>query len=145
MINFKYDKNLVEKLLVEFNKEKVKEERLEISIVLSSNCGFISGFFGSIEEFKKILKILKIPCFVNNKKYGFHHSSMVEIETRFKRNLKYIEFKDPKIKILSNYSNEIYGRDNLKELMGKQIYNCVNFQKNVETVKNKVDLFIDVF
>ena len=145
MINFKYDRFLVEKLLFEFNKEKLVKERLDISIILSNNCGFISGDFLVIEEFKKILKMLKIPCFVNNKNYGFHHKSLAEIETRFKRNLKNIEFMDPKIKIISNYNNEVYRRENLKELMSKQIYNCVNFQKNIDKVKNEVDVFIDVF
>lgn len=76
---------------------------------------------------------------------AFHTPFMAEAAKEFGEELKNYSFEEPEIPLYSNYTAKLYGQDDPRELLGRQIENPVRWQQIVERMlASGVDTFIEV-
>jgi acyl transferase domain-containing protein len=90
------------------------------------------------------MRAFKIPSFVVNDKYAFHHSMLESVALDFSKKLSGFTFSDPEIKIISNYNNKYLTKQNVQESLTNQINHKIDFQANVMTALENCDAFVDV-
>jgi len=134
--------DLIEKILIE-NKEILKvqiaNDNSEGQIVLS----------GKAEDLEKLTQILKNNSIKNIKlpvSAPFHCDLMSKATKIMTDELKKLNFKNGKNKLISNVTaNEIKDPDELKNLLIKQIENRVRWRESViNMIKNDVNHFIEI-
>jgi len=134
--------DLIEKILIE-NKETLKvqiaNDNSEGQIVLS----------GKAEDLEKLTQILKNNSIKNIKlpvSAPFHCDLMSKATKIMTDELKKLNFKNGKNKLISNVTaNEIKDPDELKNLLIKQIENRVRWRESViNMIKNDVNHFIEI-
>lgn len=106
-------------------------------IVVSGEESELESFYNDIKE--KGGRV--IPLAVSG---GFHSPFMRKAGLNMGNELEKYNFKQPNMKLYSNYTGEVYG-ENIKELIVNQIYNPVLWQKVIENmIKDGIDTFIEV-
>jgi [acyl-carrier-protein] S-malonyltransferase len=106
-------------------------------IVIAGEESELESFYSDVKE--KGGRV--IPLAVSG---GFHSPFMKKAGLNMKEEIEKYNFKRPDIKLYSNYTGEVYG-ENMKELIVKQIYNPVLWQKIIENmIEDGIDTFIEV-
>ena len=106
----------------------------------------VSGFLNNIDKFSNYLTKLKIRNLKIPVSSPFHCKLMNKATKSMEKEIKKLNFNDPKIPIVSNVTANIT-KDNLEysELMIKQIEHRVRWRESIQFMaKNNVKKFVEI-
>lgn len=165
-LNFNDAANLVCKR-AEFMQESADEEKAKMAAILklsneevrnlaekydkvfpvNYNCPgqiVVAGAENELEAFYSDVKEKEgkvIPLAVSG---GFHSPFMNKASLKMKKELEKYNFKQPTMKLYSNYTGEVYGED-IKELIVKQVCSPVLWEKIIKNmIEDGIDTFVEV-
>lgn len=137
------------------SKEKIEEiltlarEKGVVEIAnYNTNKQIVIG--GEVEAVNYATELLKeagarraIPLKVSG---PFHTSLLEEASVKLEKELKNIDFNNPKVKVISNINAEfIEDKSNIRELLTKQVKSSVKWSETVEKMlDNGVNVFIEI-
>ena len=127
----------------------IKKEKLDL-ILANKNShtqGVLSGSTREILEAKKICKQKKIRAITLPVAAAFHSKLVNTAAIPFKKKVSLKIISPTLVDVLSNTTGKMYGKKDcdIKEVLGNQLANPVNFVDNIETMfKNNVSTFIEV-
>ena len=132
----------IERILIENQnnfKTQIANDNSDGQIVLS----------GRNKDLDQLMSVLKKNNIKNLKlavSAPFHCELMIKATEIMKKEIEKVEFKDAKIKLISNVTaNEIINKDELKKLLIKQIESRVRWRESIINMINKnVNHFIEI-
>lgn len=130
--------------------EKVCEETEGVVIIANYNCPgqvVISGEAKAVDHASETLTKLGAKRVIKLNVSGPFHSPMLqEAGEKLYESLKDINIKDPVVPYIANVTAEsINQKDNIRDLLAKQVYSSVKWQQSVETmIALGVDTFIEI-
>ena len=132
----------IERILIENQnnfKTQIANDNSDGQIVLS----------GRNKDLDQLMSVLKKNNIKNVKLHvsaPFHCKLMVKATEKMKKEIEKVEFKDAKIKLISNVTaNEIINKDELKKLLIKQIESRVRWRESIiNMINKKVNHFIEI-
>ena len=132
----------IERILIENQnnfKTQIANDNSDGQIVLS----------GRNKDLDQLMSVLKKNNIKNLKlavSAPFHCELMIKATEIMKKEIEKVEFKDAKIKLISNVTaNEILNKDELKKLLIKQIESRVRWRESIiNMINKKVNHFIEI-
>ncbi len=127
----------------------IKQEKLDV-ILANKNShtqGVLSGSTKEILRAKKICKQKKIRAVKLAVAAAFHSKLVNTAAIPFKKKVSLKIISPTPVDVLSNTTGKMYGKkdSDIKELLGNQLANPVNFVDNIKTMfENNVSTFIEV-
>ena len=127
----------------------IKQEKLDLVLANknSHTQGVLSGLTREILRAKKICKQKKIRAIELPVAAAFHSKLVNTAAIPFKKKVSSKKFSPTPVDVLSNTTGKMYGKkdSDIKQLIGNQLANPVNFVDNIETMfENNVSFFIEV-
>lgn len=105
----------------------------------------ISGESSVVSKVQEVLKEMKYRTIELNTSGPFHTAYMDEVAKNLSDYFTDIDFKNPKIPIIYNYSGDFKKNKDIKTLMSKQVNNTVQFKLSLERlIDEKPDLIIEI-
>ena len=123
------------------NMEKIKDicnlYDVEIANYNSPNQIVIGGIDEKIKQAKKVIleeeaALRVVELNVNG---AFHTSLFSKVKGQLANSLKKVTFNEPKIPVLSNTISKPFTKQNISEILAKQVTNPTYFAKNIESMK----------
>ncbi|MBB1110738.1 ACP S-malonyltransferase [Limosilactobacillus sp. pH52_RY] len=123
------------------NMEKIKDicnlYDVEIANYNSPNQIVIGGIDEKIKQAKKVIleeeaAFRVVELNVNG---AFHTSLFSKVKGQLANSLKKVTFNEPKIPVLSNTISKPFTKQNISEILAKQVTNPTYFAKNIESMK----------
>ena len=132
----------IERILIENQnnfKTQIANDNSDGQIVLSGRNKDLDQLMSVLK--KNNIKNVKLPVSA-----PFHCKLMVKATEKMKKEIEKVEFKDAKIKLISNVTaNEIINKDELKKLLIKQIESRVRWRESIiNMINKKVNHFIEI-
>ena len=132
----------IERILIENQnnfKTQIANDNSDGQIVLSGRNKDLDQLMSVLK--KNNIKNLKLPVSA-----PFHCKLMIKATEIMKKEIEKVEFKDAKIKLISNVTaNEILNKEELKKLLIKQIESRVRWRESIINMINKnVNHFIEI-
>ena len=132
----------IERILIENQNTfitQIANDNSDGQIVLSGRNKDLDQLMSVLK--KNNIKNLKLPVSA-----PFHCKLMIKATEIMKKEIEKVEFKDAKIKLISNVTaNEILNKDELKKLLIKQIESRVRWRESIINMINKnVNHFIEI-
>ena len=132
----------IERILIENQnnfKTQIANDNSDGQIVLSGRNKDLDQLMSVLK--KNNIKNVKLPVSA-----PFHCKLMVKATEIMKKEIEKVEFKDAKIKLISNVTaNEILNKDELKKLLIKQIESRVRWRESIINMIDKnVNHFIEI-
>jgi acyl transferase domain-containing protein/3-hydroxymyristoyl/3-hydroxydecanoyl-(acyl carrier protein) dehydratase/NAD(P)-dependent dehydrogenase (short-subunit alcohol dehydrogenase family)/acyl carrier protein len=130
-------------------KNLIKQEKLKV-ILANKNShtqGVLSGSTREILRAKKICKQKKIRAVQLPVAAAFHSKLVNTAAIPFKKEVSTKIVSPTSVDVLSNTSGKMYSKkeSDIKQMLGNQLANPVNFVDNIETMfKNNVSFFVEV-
>ena len=127
----------------------IKQEKLDV-ILANKNShtqGVLSGSTREILRAKQICKQKKIRAIKLPVAAAFHSKLVNTAAIPFKKKVSLKIISPTPVDVLSNTTGRMYGKKDsgIKELLGNQLANPVNFVDNIETMfENNVSFFLEV-
>ena len=109
-------------------------------IILSGNVSAFEGIDELVKDFQ-IKKAVRLPVSA-----PFHSSLMREATSTMVKELSRYNFSEPKVKIIANYSADVYGQESIRELLIKQIEGKVRWRETIAKMYNEMDVkrFVEI-
>ena len=132
----------IERILIENQnnfKTQIANDNSDGQIVLSGRNKDLDQLMSVLK--KNNIKNVKLPVSA-----PFHCKLMVKATEKMKKEIEKVEFKDAKIKLISNVTaNEIINKDELKKLLIKQIESRVRWRESIINMIDKnINHFIEI-
>ena len=132
----------IERILIENQnnfKTQIANDNSDGQIVLSGRNKDLDQLMSVLK--KNNIKNVKLPVSA-----PFHCKLMVKATEKMKKEIEKVEFKDAKIKLISNVTaNEILNKEELKKLLIKQIESRVRWRESIiNMINKKVNHFIEI-
>ena len=132
----------IERILIENQnnfKTQIANDNSDGQIVLSGRNKDLDQLMSVLK--KNNIKNLKLPVSA-----PFHCKLMIKATEIMKKEIEKVEFKDAKIKLISNVTaNEILNKEELKKLLIKQIESRVRWRESIiNMINKKVNHFIEI-
>ena len=132
----------IERILIENQnnfKTQIANDNSDGQIVLSGRNKDLDQLMSVLK--KNNIKNVKLPVSA-----PFHCKLMVKATEKMKKEIEKVEFKDAKIKLISNVTaNEILNKEELKKLLIKQIESRVRWRESIINMIDKnVNHFIEI-
>jgi len=130
-------------------KDLIKQEKLSVVLANknSHTQGVLSGSTSEILRAKKICKQKKIRAVQLPVAAAFHSKLVNSAAIPFKKEVSSKILCSTSVDVLSNTTGKMYSKkeSDIKQMLGNQLANPVNFVDNIETMfENNVSFFIEV-
>ena len=138
---------LSEEKIEEIVKEANVKGIVEIANYNTKKQIVIGGEVKAVDYAKELLLEAGARKVIDLKVSGpFHTSLLNRAAINLENELKYINFKDPKIDIVSNVTADyINNKDDIKDLLKKQVRSSVKWSESIEKlIDNGIDTFIEI-
>lgn len=117
---------------------------IEIANYNSYTQNVIAGPTRLINDCEKKFDNMKVNYLKLNVSGAFHSSYMQPVQEKFDNLLSKIEFKEPCIPILSNYTAMTYKHQTVKENLSMHLTNPVRWVDIIENIMNNVDKIVHI-
>lgn len=133
-----------EELVKICNKSSLNNEIVEISNINTKNQIVISGHINAVNRALKELEKENKKTVELNVKGAFHTKYMNSVEESLRNYFKELDFKNSETDLYYNLTGNIE-TDNIKEIMAKQVSQCVRFKDIINNLLNDgYDTFIEI-